>query len=273
MAKRATKLKTVTKVPAVAPVHPVLTFDQQLLRIAGDPSIPVARLKEIAELRSKIRLEDAEEAWTDAMGVAQAEMRPIKANRKNPQTNSKYASLDAVDRALRPIYTKHGFNLSFSQAEGAPEGWMRTVCYVSRGLYTRMYQYDCPISTKGPKGGDVMTATHASGSAYSYSKRYLTLSIFNIAVDTDDDGNAAAGNPPISPMQMAELDELIIESSADKNRFCAMFNIDRLSDLPALRFQEAKAQLMRKLKKLREEQKAKSDFPGDTPLPKNEFPR
>ena len=272
MAKRTTKLKAVTKVPAVAPVRPVLTFDQQLLRIAGDPSIPVARLKEIAELRSKIRLEDAEEAWTDAMGAAQAEMRPIKANRKNPQTNSKYASLDAVDRALRPIYSKHGFNLSFSQTDGAPEGHMRTVCYVSRGLYTRQYQYDCPISTKGPKGTEMMTATHASGSALSYSKRYLILSIFNVSVETDDDGNLAAGMRPISDEQLAELNRLIRESGADIGRFCAMFAIDNLSDLTALRFNEAKAQLMRKLKDKQAREK-KSDFPGDTPMPKNEWPR
>ena len=39
----------------------------------------------------------------------------------NPQTRSKYASLAAIDRALRPIYTKHGFSVTFDTGEDAPE--------------------------------------------------------------------------------------------------------------------------------------------------------
>jgi hypothetical protein len=44
----------------------------------------------------------------------------------------------------------------------------------------------------------VMTRTHATGSAYSYGKRYLLSGIFNLAVDDDDDGNGGRrAAPPI----------------------------------------------------------------------------
>ena len=49
-----------------------------------------------------------------------------------------------------------------------------------------------PADGKGAQGRDVMTRTHATGSAVSYGRRYLLLMIFNIAVGgEDDDGNAA----------------------------------------------------------------------------------
>ena len=256
---------------ALPAIHQVLTFDQQLLRIAGDPSIPVQRLREIAELRSKIRREDAEEEWTENMRLAQAEMRPVEADAKNPQTNSEYATLYAVDRALRPIYSKYGFSLSFSQADGAPPGSQRTICYVSRGLYTRMYHYDCPVTTKGPKGNDVMTTTHAGSTAFSYSKRYLILAIFNVSIGDpkreDNDGNIDAGLLPINEKQVAELVKLVADSGADTKRFCDLFNVESIDQIIVLRFNEAKAQLMRKLRDKKARAKAAaSDFPGDKPL-------
>jgi hypothetical protein len=53
-----------------------------------------------------------------------------------------------------------------------------------------------PADGKGARGNDVMTKTHAAGSAMSYGMRYLLKLIFNVAVgvDLDDDGNGAS-NP------------------------------------------------------------------------------
>jgi hypothetical protein len=50
-----------------------------------------------------------------------------------------------------------------------------------------------PVDGKGARGGDVMTKTHAMGSGISYGMRYLLRMIFNLAIDQDDDGNAAGG--------------------------------------------------------------------------------
>jgi hypothetical protein len=119
-------------------------------------------------------------------------MRPVAADASNPQTKSKYASYAALDSVLRPIYTKHGFGLSFDTGEGAPTGWVRVLCYVTHaGGHARTYHADMPADGKGAKGGDVMTITHAVGAAMSYGMRYLLKMIFNVAVGEDDrDGNA-----------------------------------------------------------------------------------
>ena len=70
---------------------------------------------------------------------------------------------------------------------------MRVLCYVSHSAgHTRTYQCDMPSDGKGAKGNDVMTKTHAAGSAASYGMRYLLKMIFNIAIGEDD----TDGNPP-----------------------------------------------------------------------------
>src|SRR5258708_30880683 len=122
------------------------------------------------------------------MNGAQAELGPVAADASNPQTKSRYASYPALDRAIRPIYAKHGFSLSFDTGEDAAPDHVRVVCYVAhRTGHKRSYHVDMPADVKGAKGGDVMTKTHATGAAMSYGQRYLLKLIFNIAVGEDRD--------------------------------------------------------------------------------------
>ena len=101
-----------------------------------------------------------------------------------------------MDRALRPIYTSHGFGLSFDTADSPHELHVKVLCYVSHGGgFSRTYNVDMPADGKGARGNDVMTRTHATGSALSYGMRYLLKLIFNVAVgEDDDDGNAASAS-------------------------------------------------------------------------------
>jgi hypothetical protein len=58
--------------------------------------------------------------------------------------------------------------------------------------HSRRYVLPMPADCKGARGGDVMSRTHATASACSYGMRYLATMTFNLAIDRDDDGNAAA---------------------------------------------------------------------------------
>jgi hypothetical protein len=89
-----------------------------------------------------------------------------------------------------------------------------------------------PADGKGAKGGDVMTKTHAAGSAMSYGMRYLLKMIFNVAVgEDDDDGQAAGRGQTISENQVADLESLIEEVKADRARFLKHFKLSRLEDM------------------------------------------
>jgi hypothetical protein len=166
-------------------------------RLARDPSVDVDKLERLVQMHERAGARLSQEQFNAAMSLAQTDMRPVAADADNPQTRSKYASYSALDRALRPIYTKHGFGLSFDTGEGAPPDWVRVLCYVTHaGGHARTYHADMPADGKGAKGGDVMTRTHAVGAAMSYGMRYLLKMIFNVAVGEDDrDGN----EPPAKP--------------------------------------------------------------------------
>lgn len=162
-------------------------------RAARDPAIDINKLERLIALQEKAQERGAEQAFNAAMSDAQGEMTSVAVDSNNPQTKSRYASYFALDKALRPIYSKHGFALSFGTGEIPQESYVRVLCYAShRGGFTRTYHIDMPADGKGAKGGDVMTKTHATGSAMSYGQRYLLKMIFNISVGSDDDGNAAS---------------------------------------------------------------------------------
>lgn len=171
----------------------VLMFE----RLARDPSVDVDKMERLIAMQERILRYNAESAYHVAMNAAQKEMRPVAADAWNPSTKSKYASYEALDLALRPIYTRHGFSLSFNTADAPLPEYVRVLCKSTHlGGHTEIHVLDMPADGKGAKGGDVMTKTHATGSALSYGQRYLLKMIFNIAVgEEDDDGNAAGRKP------------------------------------------------------------------------------
>lgn len=192
---------------------PARNLADAILALASNKDVDGEKLRAIVDLQEHLLSRGAQEAYSAAMSAAQTEMRPVAADADNPQTRSRYASYAQLDRALRPIYTRHGFALSFDTGETALELHVRVLCYVShRDGFERTYHVDMPSDGKGAKGGDVMTRTHATGAAMSYGMRYLLKMIFNVAVGEDDiDGNQVVAKTaaPNAPKGFADwLDDL-----------------------------------------------------------------
>lgn len=162
-----------------------------IARAAADPTIDLDKMDRLLAMQERIMAKTAEQSFNSALSNAQSKMRPVAADANNPQTRSKYASYAKLDGALRPIYTDHGFALSFDTGMDAPPDSVRVLCHVSHNAgHSRTYHVDMPSDGKGAKGGDVMTKTHAVGAGMSYGMRYLLKMIFNVAVGEDDnDGN------------------------------------------------------------------------------------
>lgn len=162
-------------------------------RFATDPNVSVEKIERLMALWERGEARKAETAFNAAMSEAQQEMRAVAPDANNPQTRSRYASYRALDDALRPVYTKHGFALSFNSGDAPTADAVRVLCDVTHlGGHAKTYRIDMPADGKGAKGGDVMTKTHATGSAVSYGMRYLLKMVFNVAVgEDDDDGNKA----------------------------------------------------------------------------------
>jgi hypothetical protein len=201
--------ETINELATVSQPSEARSIIQAITVAATNPDVNVEKMERLWAMHERIAARDAEQAFNVAMNKAQSEMGRVAADASNTQTRSVYATYAKLDKALRPIYSANGFSLSFDTGEGAPESFVRVLCYVSHAEgHTRTYRADIPADGKGAKGGDVMTKTHATGSAMSYGMRYLLKMIFNVAVgEEDDDGNGADGSaPPENPKLQAGRD-------------------------------------------------------------------
>jgi hypothetical protein len=238
--------KQLAKVQEAAP--PAETGITSILdKLMANPDLPVERAEQAFQFYLKVEAEQARKAYAAAMVSCQKEVTTVKVNATNSHTKSKYATYEALDKALRPIYSKHGFSISYNTQSPAPE-MLRVVAYVGHeGGHEREFSIDMPADGKGAKNNDLMTKTHATGSALSYGKRYLLGAIFNVATSKDDDGNAASG--PVGVItgdQAEELAKLITETQTDIAKFLEMGGLESLSDMPANQFAAARALLLKK---------------------------
>lgn len=254
-------------IPATAQQAPAvsadLAFVQMVERLALADNVDVDKLDRMLAMKERVDARMAENAFNAAMAEAQKEMRAVAPDRDNSQTRSRYATYAALDHALRPTYTKHGFALSFDTGDAPAADVVRVLCYVTNAGFKRTYKVDMPADGKGAKGGDVMTKTHAAGAAFSYGARYLLKMIFNVAVgETDDDGNSASrGGATITEEQIETLRLAIMEADIPLAKFYKVMKVENLGELPANRFEEAKKQIeevlaMRAAKRAKVEQPA-----------------
>lgn len=219
----------VSPTPQITPLH--------LLQLALEKESNIDVIERIARMQREERAYQAEVDFNAALSRCQARMKRIAADSENAKTKSRWPSYAALDRVLRPLYTEEGFSISFSEEEGSTSEVLKVIAYVCRDGHTRVYRKTMPVDTKGPSGGDVMTKTHAAGSADSYAKRYLLKDIFNVAVgEDDDDGN---GNTDEEHARIiAESADLILKSSSLaelQERFTAYFGIgERQQDKAAM---------------------------------------
>lgn len=239
--------------------HAVADYSASLLEViskaARDPNVDIDKMERLLQMQERVQAREAEAAFNQAMNVAQSEMGPIGANASNPQTKSRYASFDKLDRVLRPIYTAHGFSLSFDEGESPKPEHVRVLCYVSHiAGHTRTYHRDMPADGKGAKGGDVMTKTHAAGAAGSYGARYLLKGIFNVAVgEDDDDGNSAVGT--INDDELARLQQLVEVTNSNIPKLLAAVGLPNqpLRNLTLAGYERCKDALETKLARMTKE--------------------
>ena len=233
---------------------------QFLARAVRDPGIDVSKLQAIYQMQREIVADDRRERFHEAMNAVQGEMQAVVRNTKNTETGSKYATLEAVDAAIRPIYAKHGFSLSFSEANNDDGPEIKIQCVVRRGGHEETHHLSAMSDTVGPKGTPNKTNVQGVGSSVSYLRRYLTCMIFNIALRDDNDGNRQRANDIIGDLptraQVDELYKLLAECSADptvvganERSFLAkmgMPHVRTLKDIPAGQFARCRNALISK---------------------------
>lgn len=213
-----------------------------------NPAVEIDKMQALLAMKERVDEREARRLFNLAMIDAQAEMRPIVRDRNNEHTKSKYATLQAVDKAIRPIYTKHGFALTFGSRE-AREGMLTITCdCLHRGGYCKEYELTGALDSAGPSGTKNKTGIQATGSSDQYLRRYLTTMIFNLVmVDEDTDGNSTQY---LSAEQLNQVSDMILACGLDSKAeavFCRMMNAKCVEQILSAHYEIAMTQLRAKL--------------------------
>lgn len=208
-------------------------------------------LERLWKLKVEVEANEAKKAYFRDFAIAQSEIQPVAKKARNSQTNSNYAKLEGVIEVAQPIYTKHGFAVTFTEGISPLPEHVRNIAYVQHTLgHKEEYHLDMPLDGVGIKGNANMTKIHGKASALAYNRRYLMCMIWNIATK-DDDGNLASGGF-ISSEQLSLLRDMLVEmgDEAREHEFAIKFGVESLDLLPEKHYKKAVEVLkMRKEKK------------------------
>jgi hypothetical protein len=174
--------------------RPANTMQSFIERAARDETFNLDKFRELLVMQREENQLRARHEFNVAMARVQAQLQSISRDRSNPATRSKYATLQAIDAAARPVYTEHGFSVRFGTGTAPWEGWVRVTCELAHvGGYSEQHHLDGPLDVSGAQGKTNKTGIQAIGSTVSYLRRYLMLLVLNLVTvdDDDDDGEAA----------------------------------------------------------------------------------
>jgi len=217
---------------------------QMIEQVALNPDADVEKLRAVMDMKMQMFDRGAEIEFNAAMSRAQSEMVPVIAGSENKQTKSKYAKLERIIEDISPIWTKHGFALTFGSGECPKDGWYRVECEVSHSAgHSKKYHADLPPDMTGIAGSVNKTAIHGFGSTVSYGRRYLTCLVFNIAVKGEDnDGNKPPDNPALQCLnekQLKNLRDAMKVAGVDDAAMCKKAGVEKVGDIAQARLSGA----------------------------------
>lgn len=234
-----------TPVAISAPVSEAVALIQVIERAALNPNVDIDKMERLIEMQERVMARNSKGAYAAALASMQAELPVIaergkiivrdKSNQEKIIQSTSYALWEDINEAIKPALAEHGFALSFRTGI-APDGKLTVTGILShRDGHSEETTMALPHDSTGSKN-----AVQAVGSSTSYGKRYTASALLNITSrGEDDDGSAAIAATSISDDQVAELDRLIKTVGADKARFLAYLQVERLDALPAKKFDSA----------------------------------
>jgi hypothetical protein len=244
------------------PYHaPVIAEPQQsgisvlIERVLRDDSIPFDKLERMLAMQERIEAAQARKSFDQAISAAKGEIPEITKNRhvgfeaKNggAKTDYRHEDFAQIARAVDPILARHG--LSYRYRTTQAEARVTVTCVLA---HRDGHSEDTTLTSNVDASGN-KNPIQAVGSAITYLQRYTLKAALGLAVSNDDDGKASAAPAgSINEDEFRIIRELLAKAGADEGKFLATFKVEMLEELPAAKFEAAKAMLWQKIAKAKE---------------------
>lgn len=156
-------------------------------RLAADPNVAVDKLERLIAMQERIEANNARAAFNAAFAEMQVEIPTVYERGKTDK--GKYARLEDIIEAVRPILGRHGFALSH-RTEWPDKATVKVIgILMHREGHARESEFLSAADSSGSKN-----AIQGLGSAVAYGRRYTTKDLLNIATSDEDDDGRRAGN-------------------------------------------------------------------------------
>ena len=199
-----------------ATVQQVTAGDQLLAAIqaAATNNVNVDTIERLIALKTSLDAAEAKRKFAEAFRAAQSEMEPIVKDAENKHTGSRYALYETIDAAIRPIYTHHGFSMTFDSPvpRSGKDDITISLTIMHVGGHSLDYTLTGPLDSAGAKGTQNKTEIQGVVSSVSYLRRVLESMAWNLVVkDEDKDGNSSSLHGFIDDRQT----DIIVDLLAD----------------------------------------------------------
>jgi hypothetical protein len=212
---------------------PTTLTPMDMIERAVSSGAGIDTIEKLMGLQERWEKNQARKAFDAAVADAKAEIKPVARNAKG-HNSKKYADFAAIATAVDPILSKHGLSYRFRSSQGDR---INVTCVLSHKLgHAEETTLAGPPDTSGNKN-----AIQAIGSTLTYLQRYSLMQALGLAAANDDDGKSAGG--VITDEQVGALRSLISATKSDIDKFLKWAGVESLPDLPAAKFEAAKAML------------------------------
>jgi len=215
---------------ALAPSPEAATdFLSLLAQAAVDPRMDVAKMERLLEMHRQVTEDQRRVAFAAAMARLQAILPQITKEGRivvSGTERSRYARIEDIDVAIRPLLAAEGFSLAFDTE--AQDAGLLISCKLSHAAgHTETRSLRLPVDMQGAKSG-----VQSVGSTVSYGRRYLIKMLLNL-IERSEDDDGMGGSAPITDAQAADLEAMLEEVKADKGKFLVFMGVGDVKDILA----------------------------------------
>lgn len=222
---------------AVAPLErPAEDLLSVIARAVADPRMNVEKMERLLGMHERILAEQRKTAFMAAMSRLQARLPQITKEGRivvKGTERSRYARIEDIDVAIRPLLAEEGFAFSFDSESGDGKAFKLSAKLSHREGHSETKFLFLPLDSS-----DYRTPVQSIGSTLSYGKRYLIKMHLNL-VERGEDDDGQGGAIPITADQARDLHALIQEVDANKDKFCAYMGVPDIESILARDFAKA----------------------------------
>lgn len=251
-----------------AKMQPVMSREvvtpMDMLDRAVSSGASVETLTQLMVLNERWEANQARKAFDEAMAAAKADMPSIVKSRKvdfttaKGRTNYQYEDLASIMKQIGPVLSANGLSVRY-RTSAEPNQPISVTCIISHRLGHS--EENTLMASRDDSGNK--NSIQAIGSTVTYLQRYTLKAALGLAASADDDGGKSEEKVEdakvITEAQASVVRELIETGQVDIAKFCELWKVEAITDIPLTKFNDVVASLRRRIDHLAKMAEEKSN--------------